>query len=84
MHNTVGITANIIEIQPMLVEEWNAMTPEEKAQIVEEEEEEWNLPAIKCPSAHSQIVDVTNVKQNMQALVQSSSYPWHAVIYWIS
>ncbi len=71
MHNTVGITTNLIEIQPTLVEEWNAMTPEQKTQIVEEEEEEWNAPVIKRPSARSRILDVTNVKWNMQALVQS-------------
>ncbi|KAF8326485.1 hypothetical protein F5887DRAFT_1197076 [Amanita rubescens] len=67
----LGITANLIEIQPTLVQEWNAMTPEQKTQIVEEEEEEWNAPVIKRPSARSRILDVTNVKRNMQALLSS-------------
>jgi hypothetical protein len=65
-----GVTVNLIDIQPSLVEEWNGMTLDEKAKIVEDFEEEWSGPVIKQPSAHSRISDVSNIKQNMQALVR--------------
>ena len=65
-----GKTVNLIEIQPALAEEWNALTPDEKNQIIDEfDEDSWNDPVIKRPSVHSRISDVSNVKRNMQALV---------------
>ena len=65
-----GVTVNLIDIQPSLAEEWNGMTLDEKAKIVKEFEEEWSGPVIKRPSARSRISDVSNIKQNMQALVR--------------
>ena len=46
------------------------MTVEEKSQIVDEfDEDNWNSPVIKRPSARSRITDVLNVKRSIQGLV---------------
>ena len=65
-----GEHVNLIEVQPRLAEEWSALTVTEKDEIIQEFESTLNNgPVVKRPTARSQIQDVCNVRQNIQALV---------------